>query len=212
MSSAPETLLPYGTVIAGAYKQPGGATDAVAPRTVVNGSPISAILEVQSTTQFPGAICWPSVTSAQRDSFNATQGMTIYNNTTGYYEVFSSGSAWEPLTEGSGGGVIPYYITTAGPIQMLVNSIYFLNSGAPTTLLLPLAATLGDVIEINTSNSNFTITQNAGQSIRVLNAVSTVGVGGSVASISGAGASIQIRFNSLIWVASPGFSGTYTIT
>jgi hypothetical protein len=154
-----------------------------------------------------GALLITRLTTAQRNLLNPIQGMVIYNLTTGFYEVYSSGNAWEPLAEGEGGGVLPYYIT-AGPLQMATNSIYFLNAAGTITATLPAVANLGDLIEINTMNGNFIIAQNAGQEILMIGAHTTVGVGGSVTSITGAGTSIKIGFNSQLWVVQS-FEGTF---
>jgi len=74
----------------------------------------------------------------------------------------------------------------AGPaIAMTTNSGYVSTGGALSTFTLPAIAVLGDVFEIiGEGAGGWTIAQNAGQSIRYGTAVSTTGVGGSVASIN----------------------------
>jgi hypothetical protein len=67
--------------------------------------------------------------------------------------------------------------------QLLVNFGYICVSGGALTLLLPATSTLGDIIEITLDGaSSFSVTQGAGQSIRIGNVSTTVGVGGSLIS------------------------------
>jgi hypothetical protein len=111
MSSTAESALPYGTIIGNPYVS-GMSPDNLPMLTQANFQNVSAVLELQSND---GALLITRLTTAQRNLLNPIQGMVIYNLTTGFYEVYSSGNAWEPLAEG-GGGVLPYYIT-AGPLK-----------------------------------------------------------------------------------------------
>jgi len=69
--------------------------------------------------------------------------------------------------------------------QALVNGIGYIcgTGGGAISLSLPAAAAVGDTIEVNLSGAtSWTITQGAGQRIRLGNVQTTLGVGGSLAS------------------------------
>lgn len=62
------------------------------------------------------------------------------------------------------------------------NHGYICTSGGALSLLLPPVSSLGDIIEVTLDGSaSFTITQGAGQSVRIGNQITTAGVGGSLA-------------------------------
>ena len=93
------------------------------------------------------------------------------------------------ITNGSGsisissiGGGITW--SAIGASQTLVNNEgYICNAGGAISLALPAAASVGDSIEVALSGStSWTITQGAGQQIRLGNTTTTAGVGGSLAS------------------------------
>lgn len=66
---------------------------------------------------------------------------------------------------------------------LVVNNGYICYSGGTLTLLLPLFSTIGQELEITLDGSTgFSITQNAGQSIRFGSSVTSAGVGGSLSS------------------------------
>ena len=67
--------------------------------------------------------------------------------------------------------------------SLISNNGYICASGGSLSLALPAISALGDIIEIALDGStSFTITQGAGQSIRLGNLATTSGVGGSLAS------------------------------
>ena len=74
--------------------------------------------------------------------------------------------------------------TNIGASQTLaVNTGYFCSSGGALSLALPATSAVGDVIVIVLDGStSWTITQGAGQQIRLGNQTTTLGVGGSLAS------------------------------
>jgi hypothetical protein len=74
--------------------------------------------------------------------------------------------------------------TTISASQTLaVNSGYICTGGGTLALLLPPTSARGDMIEITLDGSTgFTITQGAGQQIRLGNIATTSGVGGSISS------------------------------
>ncbi len=66
---------------------------------------------------------------------------------------------------------------------LLPNMGYICASGGVLTLTLPAVANLGDIVEVTLDGSaGFTITQGAGQQIRIGNQQTTAGVGGSLSS------------------------------
>lgn len=93
------------------------------------------------------------------------------------------------ITNGSGtisiaatGGGVTW--STIGASQTLaIGNGYFCTAGATLSLALPAVSALGDMIVISVDGSTgFTVTQGAGQSIRLGNQASTAGVGGSLSS------------------------------
>jgi hypothetical protein len=79
--------------------QTGGSPDCTPSLTEVNGVPVAAALEVQSTQ---GAILFPRMTTTERDALDSsttatTDGMAIYNNTTDQFE-FLQNSSWTSFT------------------------------------------------------------------------------------------------------------------
>lgn len=73
--------------------------------------------------------------------------------------------------------------TGASAVGMAVNNGYITTLAGLTTLTLPSVAAVGDVVELTGSTGNsWKVAQNAGQTIRYGNIVTTAGVGGSLAS------------------------------
>jgi len=84
-------------------------------------------------------------------------------------------------TVGGGGGIT---WSAIGANQTLaVNNGYLCTSGATLSLALPAISVVGATIEVVLDGSTgFTITQSAGQSIKLGNQTTTAGVGGSLSS------------------------------
>ena len=71
--------------------------------------------------------------------------------------------------------------TVISDTSMAVNNGYIVNGGTSINLLLPAVSAVGDIIEIATLATNgCVITQNAGNSVNIVDATSTVGAGGTV--------------------------------
>lgn len=105
------------------------------------------------------------------------------------------------ITGGGGGGGLTWHTISANQ-TLSVNSGYFCTAGATLSLLLPPVSALGDTIEISIEGSTgYTVTQGAGQSIKFGNSITTVGVGGSISSLS-QGDSIRMvcKIANLDWV------------
>lgn len=82
----------------------------------------------------------------------------------------------------SGSGLV--WSTVTGTSQTITeNNGYFANNAGLVTFTLPTTAAVGDIIEIGGQGAGgFIIEQNAGQSIRIGNQITTTGVSGSLAS------------------------------
>lgn len=81
-----------------------------------------------------------------------------------------------------GGGITWNDVTGALGGNMAVSEGYMAHQGGVTTLPLPTTSLFGDVIQVTNFTGGWTITQHAGQSIRMGDVVTTVGVGGSLSS------------------------------
>jgi len=86
------------------------------------------------------------------------------------------------------------WATISANQTLAINHGYFLISpGGALSLALPTTSSIGDEIELTLDGAtSFTITQAAGQSIRIGNQATTVGVGGSLASTA-QGDTIRLR-------------------
>ena len=80
--------------------------------------------------------------------------------------------------------VFPYTDVTGTTQAMAINNGYVTDNALGVTYTLPLTSAVGSRLEVvgAPGAGNWTIAQNAGQSIQVGTSTSTVGVGGSVAS------------------------------
>lgn len=79
--------------------------------------------------------------------------------------------------------VTPWTREAGAAVAMAIDNGYIPTNAGLTTLTLPAVATVGDYIEITGEGAGgWIIAQNAGQSINFGNLVTTVGVGGSLAS------------------------------
>lgn len=95
------------------------------------------------------------------------------------------GSGSTVTINSSGGGITWNEQTVVGPTSMAVDHGYIANIASPSVVgfTLPLTSILGSIIcVIGKGSGGWSIAQNAGQSIREVDSVTTVGVGGSVAS------------------------------
>lgn len=80
-------------------------------------------------------------------------------------------------------GHITWNTTVAATDTLATRNGYFANRAGGVTYTLPVTANVGDFFKIvNVNVGGFSISQNATQSIRIGNQVSTIGVGGSLAS------------------------------
>ncbi len=130
-------------------------------------------------------------------SGNAAQGVstsgsgntitiTVANATTSSKGVAEFNPAQFSVTAGvvsSTTSTIEEWTDISASQTMAVNNGYICESGGVLSLLLPPVSSVGDLLEVTLDGSaGFTITQGAGQSIRLGNDASTAGVGGSISS------------------------------
>ncbi len=82
-------------------------------------------------------------------------------------------------------GLIPWNAITSTSGNLLVNEGFIINNASQVSMLLPATAALGSVISIQGYGAGgWKITQNDGQNIQIGGVSSTVGTGGSVASVN----------------------------
>src|ERR1700727_2546212 len=95
MSITPTVLT--GLLVADTYTAPNGGPDSIPSPTEVNGQPIDAVLELQSTTR---GLLVPRMTTAQRNLLVVVDGFIIYNLTTNDFNLYANG-AWGSVGAGS---------------------------------------------------------------------------------------------------------------
>lgn len=104
-------------------------------------------------------------------------------NVVGSGSATTSGAGSTITISSSGGGLSWNEITVVGPTQLVVDMGYVTNNVSPVGLLLPLTSTFGSVIEIvGKGIGGFIISQNAGQTIHLVESSTTLGVTGTIAS------------------------------
>lgn len=92
--ASPTAYLFYDTV---AY--PGGSRDGTASMTMVDGVPVAAAVEIQSTE---GSFLLPRLTTAQRDALTpVVEGMMICNTQLHTYEAYFTSGGWISIGGGS---------------------------------------------------------------------------------------------------------------
>ena len=108
--------------------------------------------------------------------------------TLGYLNVVGSAgttvsASGNTITIGVSGSGMTWSRITASQTLVVNNGYFCVSPGGALALLLPATSNVGDEIEIALKGAtSFTVTQGAGQSIEIANSITTVGVGGSLAS------------------------------
>ncbi len=152
-----------------------------------------------------------SSTTYNGNSGSATPAAGILN-VLGAGTVNVTGAGNTLTITGTGGGSGLTWNNISASQTMSVNNGYFCSGGAAIALLLPPVSAFGDTIEIVLDgSSSVTLTQGAGQTIKLANAITTVGVGGSLASTQ-QGDSIRLlcKTINLAWTALS-VDGSWTI-
>lgn len=130
-----------------------------------------------------------SVSSVFVETLTGNSGGPV-GPTAGNINVVGSGSvsvAGNPgtstLTISTSGAGLSWSAISASQTLVVKNGYICVSPGGALSLALPATSVVGDVIVVTLDGStSFTITQSAGQQIRIGNAATTAGVGGSLAS------------------------------
>lgn len=139
---------------------------------------------------------------------NGTSALVEKTLTDGQVLIGSTGADPVPATLTAGSGISvtnasgtitiastgsnPWVDQTTTSVTMTGNTSYSANNAALVTLTLPAVAAFGDEFEVVASAAGgFTIAQNASQSIRMGNVVTSTGTGGSISS-TGQGDSVKL--------------------
>jgi hypothetical protein len=106
----------------------------------------------------------------------------------------------------------PYQTLLVGQ-PLIPNTGYFLANGVPATYTLPAVCPAGStIILINIGPSTVTIAQNAGQQIIFGNLITTLGVAGSIQSVTSGDAVTLVCYNTNFgFVVSGGAQGIWNI-
>lgn len=120
-------------------------------------------------------------TQFNEDSGSAVPAAGIINILGGV--GISTTGAGNTVTINSTAGAFDWNVVVGAAQALAAENGYINTNAGLTTFTLPVAAAVGDTYQIaGYSAAGWTIAQNAGQSIHVVNATSTVGVAGSVSS------------------------------
>lgn len=121
-------------------------------------------------------------TQYDADSGSATPAGGILN-IIGAGSTVTSAAGDTVTISSTGGGMVWTEVIVVGPTQMAVDNGYIANNGSQVGLTLPLTAALGSTIcVIGKGAGGWIINQNAGQTIREVDSVTTTGVLGTVES------------------------------
>lgn len=111
------TLIPSSTLITDSFTPTGGGDSFLTQLTRVNGSPVSAALEIRSNN---GGLLIPRLTTAQINGLNAADALMVYDTTVGAFKFHQSGSYVEYDTGGGAGygpGVPTYLQDTTSALS-----------------------------------------------------------------------------------------------
>lgn len=148
-------------------------TDATHALSIVPGSNLTAARALSIVTGDADRSITLTGNLAMSGAFNLTATLTGNTNVT-----FPTSGTLATTT-----GLASYTPDATGTVAMAVNTGYVCNAAGLTTLTLPTTAAVGQrVAVVGQGAGGWIIAQNAGESIHVVAAVTTVGVGGSLAS------------------------------
>ena len=126
-----------------------------------------------------------NATGVGNENQNSCYIQGIYSQTVSNAKAVMIDSVTGQLGVGNG-FTVTWTVVTGATQTIAVNNGYISNRAGLITYSLPATSAVGDVFEITNINTalGWTITQAAGQSIRLGNASTTVGVGGSLSSLA----------------------------
>ena len=131
-----------------------------------------------------GVLQLPKLGAYSAIATDGSNNITAINSETSGYVLTSNGGASAPTFQPSSGGGISWALYTTNQV-LAKNNGYYANSGSVLTFTLPTTATVGDTYVISGVNTGgWIVAQNASQSIRFGNLITTTGTGGSLASTS----------------------------
>jgi hypothetical protein len=196
-----------------------GAGNTLTPEMI--SSPVSGTLTVDQAT---------TTLSADEVSLNAgtlsqTNGGLITYLSIAKYEGYTPAvpGNWSPvptqvaqaldeLATRNSSGTLPWTVVTVSTPLVKSNG-YFSNSAGALNFTLPVVSAVGDTFAIaNMNTGNFTIVQNAGQSVIIGDITTTVGAGGSIASTrQGDGLTLVCNVANTGFQVMPGYVGNLTV-
>lgn len=162
---------------------------------VVAGTGITKTNNVLSTTAIPavspsatlvstaGSVAaWTAAMTDGQTVFGVTGGTPVPGTIAAGFGIAVTPAAGGLTISATGGGFT--WNAVAGTTQALAAGNGYINlNGALTTFTLPASSTRGDTFQIGGFGAGgWTVAQNAGQSIHIVNATTTPGVGGSLSS------------------------------
>lgn len=86
------------------------------------------------------------------------------------------------ITIAASGSGFTWTSVTGASATLASNNGYFANNAGVVTFALPAVAAVGDTYQIENSQAGWTVSQGAGQNIRIGNLTTTTGAGGSISS------------------------------
>ena len=104
------------------------------------------------------------------------------NGTTGQVLTATTGGdpSWQPGGGGPGGITWTAVTSASNPVSLVTGNGYIATGAGVVNFVLPATSSVGDYFRIAGVGNLWTLTQNAGQSVKVGFVTSTIGVGGSV--------------------------------
>ncbi len=148
-------------LITDTFNAPNGSCDAIQSMTIVNGQPVSAALEIQSTT---GGLLVPRMSTAEIDDLNADNGMIAYDEEVEKFK-FHEGGSWQVNSgdmSGPGASVVDNIATFADITGKLLKDSGVNIGEIPPALNPSILAPGNDITISNLSYLQFY--QNAGYS------------------------------------------------